>query len=107
VQAPVAEKLVASEPCAFAPSALTEFELLLRGAYALDAPTIDASLCDLLALEISAQQTLSLQSHFALPSESPRHIKTQSNTNTNTRLCFPALSIAFLSCPDLPPVKRP
>jgi len=75
--------------------------LLLRVANALDAPTIDASLCDFLALELSAQQTLSLQSHFALQSESPRHIKTQSNantnanTNTNIRLCFPALSMAF------------
>lgn len=82
-----------------------EFELLPLCAYALDAPTIDASLCDFLALEISAQQTLSLQSHFALLSESLSHYK--SNTNTNTRLCFPAFSMAFLSCPDLPPVKTP
>jgi len=86
-----------------------EFELLPLCAYALDAPTIDASLCDFLAIEISAQQTLSLQSQFALPSESLSHIKTQSNTNTNTntRVCFPAFSMAFLSCPDLPPVKTP
>lgn len=84
-----------------------EFELLPLCAYALDAPTIDASLCDFLALEISAQQTLVLQSHFALPSESLSHIKTQSNTNTNTRVCFPAFSMAFLSCPDLPSVKTP
>jgi predicted nucleic-acid-binding protein len=49
-QARAAEKLVASEPCTVAPSVLMECEWVLRGAYALDAPTIDASLRGLLAL---------------------------------------------------------
>ena len=43
-QARAAEKLLASEPCTVAPSVLMECEWVLRGAYALDAPTIDASL---------------------------------------------------------------
>ena len=50
-QARAAEKLVASEPCTVATSVLMECEWVLRGAYALDAPTIDASLRGFLALK--------------------------------------------------------
>ncbi len=50
-QARAAEKLVAAEPCTIAPSVLMECEWVLRAAYVLDAPTIDASLRGLLALE--------------------------------------------------------
>lgn len=50
-QARAAEKLVAAEPCTITPSVLMECEWVLRAAYALDAPTIEASLRDLLALE--------------------------------------------------------
>ena len=50
-QARAAEKLLASEPCTVAPSVLMECEWVLRGAYALDAPTIDASLRGFLSLK--------------------------------------------------------
>lgn len=50
-QALAAEKLVASEPFTVAPSVLMECEWVLRGAYALDAPTIDASLRSFLSLK--------------------------------------------------------
>ena len=51
VQARAAEKLVASEPCTVTPSVLMECEWVMRSAYELDAPTIDASLRGLLALK--------------------------------------------------------
>ena len=50
-QARAAEKLVASEPCTVAPSVLMECEWVLRASYGLDAPRIEASLRDLLALQ--------------------------------------------------------
>ena len=50
-QARAAEKLVAAESCTIAPSVLMECEWVLRGAYGLDAPTIDASLRGLWALK--------------------------------------------------------
>lgn len=50
-QARAAEALVAAEPCTVAPSVLMECEWVLRGAYALDVPTIDACLREFLALK--------------------------------------------------------
>ena len=50
-QARAAEKLVASEPCIVTTSVLMECEWVLRSAYELDAPTIDASLREFLALK--------------------------------------------------------
>ena len=50
-QARAAEKLLASEPCTVAPSVLMECEWVLRGAYALDAPTIVARLRGFLSLK--------------------------------------------------------
>jgi predicted nucleic-acid-binding protein len=50
-QARAAEKLVASEPCTVCPTVLMECEWVLRGCYALDAPTIDACFRSFLALE--------------------------------------------------------
>ncbi len=50
-QARAAEKLVASEPCTVFPTVLMECEWVLRGCYALDAPTINACLRSFLALE--------------------------------------------------------
>ena len=50
-QARAAEKLVASEPCTVTPSVLMECEWVMRSAYELDAPTIDASLREFLALK--------------------------------------------------------
>ena len=52
-QARSAEKLLASGPCTVAPSVLMECEWVLRAAYALDTPTIDASLRGFLALKNS------------------------------------------------------
>lgn len=50
-QARAAEQLVASEACTVAPSVLMECEWVLRGAYALDAPTIEACMRSFLMLE--------------------------------------------------------
>ena len=50
-QARAAEDLVTAEPCTVSMSVLMECEWVLRACYALQAPTIEASLRDFLNLE--------------------------------------------------------